>query len=111
MRKYTMNPRGLGANTGRCLVCGSEGFGTDFSSFVSSKETGESIMRLFETVGCHGYLDFRSSEPNWVQFKIVSCKEHKPNVEMLYKLICDNDGVLDAEILVKALTLGNDETN
>ncbi len=45
----------------------------NIAAFVTSKEEGEEVVRWF---GDGAYLDFRPSEPNWIQVKIGACEKH-----------------------------------
>lgn len=51
----------------------SRGVGYDLSGFVKTKAAGERILAMVhEVLGtdkCKTYLDFRPSEPTWIQFK------------------------------------------
>jgi len=103
MRNYHMEARGLGSGSGSCLVCGhAVGNGTNFASFVSSKEIGEAIVNLFDTIGVNCYLDFRPSEPGWIQIKIVGCRDHTDEVVKLFNKV-NAKNFIDAEMIVTAL--------
>lgn len=77
---------------------------TDFdcSGFVVSKLSGERLLRLvkyvLETDEPQSWLDFRESEPNWIQFKF-SAKEF--DVKLLDELSRSAEGIVTEEILRK----------
>ena len=75
------------------------GIGYDLSGFVKSKQAGE---RLLETVkkilgkdNPETYLDYRESEPNWIQFKF---QKSEFNLEKLYDLTQET-GIITEEII------------
>jgi|SRR5579863_4592943 len=84
------NPRGIGNNWIPCFVCGKEGDGgkcqNDMAAYVRGKEQGEKVVGLFASVGLRAKLDFRPLEPDYVQVKIGACKDHEPNLTLLYIL-------------------------
>lgn len=102
MRKYKMNPRGLGTSSGKCFVCGRQITHENFASFVPSIETGEAIMVLFKTIGCFAKLDYRESEPNWIQIKIVGCQAHNDCIKFLHEAVSRNE-MINAAIIIEAL--------
>jgi len=89
-------PRGIGSdNCPCCFVCG-EGGGlmANIAAFVKSKEEGEKIVSWFDG---RARLDWRPHEPDWIQIKVGTCKEHRRQLEELakrtsrYKAICQLD--------------------
>ncbi len=83
--------RGIGSDACPCcFVCGTQelspGCGHHFlnniSAFVKSKEEGEEILSWFPR---GAWLDFRPSEPEWIQLKVGACDAHLPNLEVLSK--------------------------
>lgn len=74
----------------------------DCSGFVVSKLAGERILRIvkyvLDTDEPKSWLDFRESEPSWIQFKF-SAKEF--DVELLDKLSKNEGGIINEEILRK----------
>lgn len=72
----------------------------DVSGFVKSKVAGERLRRMVRLVlekdETKSWLDFRESEPNWIQFKF-SAEEF--DVEKLSKMSEENNGVLTLDIL------------
>ena len=81
-------PRGIGLDVcPGCFVCGGEehadGFLNNIAAFVNSKENGETIVKWF---GELARLDFRPSEPNWIQVKVGACDKHLLNLKKLEEL-------------------------
>lgn len=74
----------------------------DCSGFVVSKLAGERLLRLvkyvLETDEPKSWLDFRESEPDWIQFKF-SAKEF--DVKLLDELSRSVEGIVTEEILRK----------
>lgn len=72
----------------------------DCSGFVKSKAAGERLLRMvklvLETDEPKTWLDYRESEPNWIQFKFQGCEF---NLEKLEELVKNNTGVITLEIL------------
>ncbi len=98
-------PRGLGSNWLPCYICdqgGRSSVQTDMSAFVEDKESGEKVVEMFERFGLHAKLDFRESEPNYVQVKVGTCKKHTPNLKKLVDL-CSADRKIDPAKIVKSL--------
>lgn len=100
--------RGLGIDGGaRCFVCGKpdeapHSRGDNIAAFVDGKRGGERVAGLFTACDSHGRLDYRPSEPNWVQYKVLACKEHVPNLERLHELTRP-DGLITVERLLEAM--------
>jgi hypothetical protein len=77
-------PRGIGLDSvPACFVCGEplHGYSPNIAAFVRSKEEGEEIVSWFKG---RARLDYRPSEPNWIQVKLGCCDAHKPQLEQLY---------------------------
>ena len=78
----------------------SRGVGYDLSGFVKTKAAGERILAMVhEVLGtdkCETYLDYRPSEPTWIQFKFQSSEF---DLEKLDKLSREADRVVTKEIL------------
>jgi hypothetical protein len=84
-----MNPRGMGSDSGLCLICGKSGLFGNFASFVKNKEEGEQIVEMFAKRGMPVTLDYRDYEPNWVQIKIQACRDHQDVLEPLMMAIVE----------------------
>jgi len=82
---FTFKSRGIGSDsTPGCFVCGGKnGMRSNISAFVDSKGEGEMIERWFKQ---GARLDFRSSEPRYIQIKIGACSNHSKNLEKLHQL-------------------------
>lgn len=82
----------------------SRGVGYDLSGFVKTKAAGERILAMVhEVLGtdkCETYLDYRPSEPTWIQFKFQSSES---DLEKLDKLSREADRVVTKEILKQCL--------
>lgn len=112
---FQFRPRGMGNNWLDCFICGHkalyDGLGEgscnyDMASFVSSKEDGESIVRLFEAAGCTGaMLDYRPSEPTWIQVKVGACFLHWPSLALLGEWC--RDGKIDQGRIERCLPKPN----
>ena len=87
-RVLQFRSRGLGIDGGApCFVCGAEcPRGDNIAAFVAGKSGGEEVTELFRDCGSAGWLDYSPSEPNWVQFKVLACEEHVPNLRKLHDL-------------------------
>ena len=86
--------RGVGIESGRpCFICGKECF-PNFAAFVESKADGENIVKW---IGQGARLDFRDYEPDWIQVKVYSCKEHRPLLSALHDYI-DNDLIIESQL-------------
>ncbi len=73
----------------------------DMSAYVDNKKSGEHVVGMFETEGCKAFLDFRPSEPNYVQVKVGACEKHLPNLEELQRLASQHN-VITREIIREA---------
>ena len=72
----------------------------DCSGFVVSKLAGERLRRMVRLVlekdETESWLDFRESEPDWIQFKF---KGSEFDLEKLNELVKNNNDVVTLEIL------------
>lgn len=73
--------RGFGLEWVPCFICEEEKLNDNVSGFVSSKSDGEKIVKMFPKFI---FIDYRESEPEWIQVKIGACKKH---VEKLRELV------------------------
>lgn len=84
----------------------SRGVGYDLSGFVKSKKSGERILKMVKDVlgieNPNTYLDFRETEPNWIQFKF---QQEEFDLCKLNKLAKENKGILTKEILQETAIL------
>lgn len=101
--------------------CKSRGVGYDLACFVKSKEAGKRIVDMFDKIfeerkGTHkdcecfvcgkapAWLDYRPSEPLWIQVKIQYCKDHEKNINVLSQLISE-DGIITEEKIRMAMNI------
>lgn len=110
---YLFRPRGIGANWLRCFICGSVNNGVlrgdnvhysgacqpDMASFVKDLLEGLLVQALFVDMGLHCYLDYRPSEPNWVQLKLGACDAHAVLLTCLSGRVFDAGNRINREIL------------
>ena len=78
------------------------GIGYDLAGFVKSKEAGERIVAMFEKAlgkKPETWLDFRESEPNWIQVKFQGSEA---DLNLLYDLTKDT-GIITEEIINKVI--------
>lgn len=75
----------------------------DMSSFVRGQVPGERIAQMFEQAGLFCFLDYRESEPSWVQLKLGVCAEHLPKLEKLERLVIEAGRVITPEIIAEAV--------
>src|SRR6188472_2612480 len=95
--------RGIGADGGApCFVCGGQEVFDNIAAFVQDKEGGKRVAGLFAMCGSHGRLDYRTSEPNWVQYKVLCCADHLPQLQRLHDLT-SGDGMISPERLMEAM--------
>jgi len=90
-KSIKFQPRGVGLDSvDYCYLCGSKhrdnenkqkDYMNNIAAFVETKELGEEIVGWF-IKGAR--LDYRPSEPNWIQVKIGSCDKHLPNLKNLF---------------------------
>ncbi len=98
-------PRGIGSEClDTCFVTGqplTSMVPPNLAAFVHSKEEGETIVGWF---GGHARLDYRPSEPNWVQVKVGVVPEHLPNLQRLLELTARHGRIRQHDIeLAKAV--------
>lgn len=78
------------------------GIGYDLSGFVKSKKAGERILEMVkEVLGKEkpdSWLDYRPSEPKWIQFKF---QKEEFDLEKLEDLAVKNNAILTKEILLE----------
>lgn len=106
------SPRGIGLDvTPGCFVCGGhrEGNGYDhnIAAFVESKEAGERVVQLF---GGLARLDWRPTEPNWIQVKVGTCGDHLKNLEQLYELTFFDRKIDSTKIAIAKAAQSADES-
>ena len=94
--------------------CYPRGVGYDLACFVKSKEAGiritEMINRVekdYEKDSFHCHLDYRPSEPLWIQVKIAYTNELR--AAYLSELIEENDFIITEELVRLALNKNLDE--
>lgn len=72
------------------------------SGFVKTKKAGERILAMVHevlgTTECKTFLDYRPSEPTWIQFKF---QKEEFDLDMLDALSRKNGGVITKEIIEK----------
>lgn len=77
------------------------GIGYDLSGFVQSKKAGERLLEMVKEVLGKGkpdsWLDWRESEPKWIQFKF---QKNEFDLEKLDRLVVENDRIITKEILL-----------
>lgn len=70
------------------------------SGFVVSKLAGERLSRMVKLIlendNPYSYLDYRESEPNWIQFKF---KNAEFDIKMLGRLASENKNIITLDIL------------
>lgn len=94
------SPRGIGRGfSGIDLRTGLEpdGYLYDLSGFVRTKGDGHLVVALF---GDRAYLDYRPSEPDWIQVKICADQETLRKIETA---VYENDCILTLKIVREAL--------
>jgi hypothetical protein len=89
-----------------CFVTGRKaGDETDLkdniAAFVASKTAGKRVVAMFNGLA---RLDFRPSEPKWIQVKVGVTKENLPALEALHNLVRQNDNKITPEIIAEAKT-------
>ncbi len=80
------------------------GIGYDLSGFVKSKEAGERVVAMFHLALSRPpktWLDYRPSEPKWIQVKV---SDEDADLEKLYSLTKDS-GVITQEIICSVVKL------
>lgn len=96
------SPRGLGSEWNlTCLVTGKEErLMPNISGFVRSKAAGERVVKMFDG---RARLDWRESEPNWIQVKVGVIEEHKEVLVRLFDAVMTCEGMLTPEIIKWAI--------
>ena len=78
----------------------------DISGFVKSKQAGERMDKMVSEVLMNNehksWLDYRETEPTWIQYKFHS---DEFDMEMLDKLTKENNGIITKEIIKKCSKL------
>ena len=90
-QSFSFRSRGIGLDVcPGCFICGadkrnetSNHYLHNIAAFVKTKEDGEHILNWFEN---KARLDYRPSEPNWIQIKIGACDKHLDNLKKLDKI-------------------------
>lgn len=95
------SPRGIGLDTTPgCFVCGGpQAMLNNIAAFVRTKTAGERVVAMFEK---GAWLDYRPSEPDWVQVKIGACDPHLPKLERLMALAREKK-IITAEMIEQSL--------
>ena len=97
--------RGLGLDRSfGCFICGrnESGVSNNLSLFVDTVEDGRTLIEWFRMPAFNGsYLDFRSSEPAYIQVKIVSCEQHKFCLQEIDSITRSNGNLLRESDLEK----------
>jgi hypothetical protein len=86
----SFRPRGIGLDVCPCcFVCGvaerkinGNTCLNNIAAFVKCKGDGEAIVEWF---GQRARVDFRESEPSWIQVKVGACDAHLDNLKALAK--------------------------
>ena len=77
------------------------GIGYDLSGFVQSKKAGERLLEMVKEVlnkeKPDSWLDWRESEPKWIQFKF---QKNEFDLEKLDRLVVENGRIITKEILL-----------
>ncbi len=96
--------------------CNPRGIGGDLACFVKSKEAGQRITDMinkinkeYDNKGFSCWLDYRESEPLWIQVKIDYPDEIRAII--LSSLIHENDNVITEDIVRKAMDMKMDFAN
>lgn len=120
--KENFAPRGIGRGWIECFVCANPEdskankneqlagpLQADMASFVENKKAGERVVAMFALEGAGATLDYRPSEPSWVQVKVGACEEHEANLQKLHELtaedLCVTPGIIRAAMALEAPTL------
>lgn len=74
----------------------------DVSGFVASKPAGERLLRMvkmvLETDEPKSWLDYRETEPNWIQFKF---RVEEFDIKKLDEMSLERGGIITLDILKK----------
>lgn len=74
-RPIEWHMRGIGRAGGISIMSAKQiDFGYDLAGYVKSREDGELIVDLFQGLV---KIDYRPSEPNWIQVKVIVDDENK----------------------------------
>lgn len=79
------------------------GIGYDLAGFVKSKEAGERIVAMFHLALSRPpktWLDYRPSEPKWIQVKV---QKEDADLDVLYNLTKGNGGIITQEMINTAV--------
>ena len=91
-KPYTFKCRGIGKDhIYNCFACGCtiDGLADNISAFVDSKKEGNTIVdRIFNGMA---WMDFRESEPKWLQVKFGTCPDCTPALVELQRLTRNGD--------------------
>lgn len=99
------NLRDPGYNSGiPCFVTGVKPYKTeclrevwpDLAGFVKTKKDGQAIVDLFDGFAL---LDYRESEPDWIQVKVSIDPPYIEALRALEKAVRDNDYMITREII------------
>lgn len=84
--------RGIGMDYCECFMCnnGEKKLMNNIAMFVNSKQEGQAVVDRFE-YGAH--LDYRESEPHWIQVKVGACDDHLHLLERLNEEISKHETV------------------
>lgn len=73
---------------------------SDVSGFVNTKQAGERLLRMVKLIlekdETETWLDWRESEPEWIQFKFSA---NEFDVEKLSKMAQENDNIMTIDII------------
>ena len=82
----------------------------DVSGFIKTKEAGQRLLRMVKLVlekdECESWLDWRETEPEWIQFKF-SAKEF--DVEKLSQMAKENNNIMNMNIMKECMIIKNKE--
>ena len=108
--------RGIGRGGGfPSLITGIEASGPDISGFVCDRSEAYALVDLFNANFVNGpkterggvidraYVDYRPTEPGWLQVKVCAEEKYAPLLERLYKSVNLRDGYIDAKLIAWAL--------
>ena len=103
MESFKFKSRGEGIDFIDNCFCCEKKLGTpvdNISAFVESEEEGELIVEVF----FNGYarLDYRESEPNWIQVKFGTCAHCKPAMSELMRLTRDGT-IYERDVILSKL--------
>jgi hypothetical protein len=94
-------PRGIGSEWNlTCLVTGeTANLMPNLSGFVESKEAGERVVAMFNG---RARLDYRASEPSWIQVKVGVLPQYILVLELIHHYT--QEGVICPRMIQYALT-------